>query len=119
MKAKEANANENIEKGEAIQQDTIRNHTKRKCRYYNRGHCKYRDQCKFNHSEHIRQVYLDTGICEVKNDVNRHWCGSYRTKANLAATEKVHVPSFMLLFQRMTKQKKEEPGCYNCVGCRS
>ena len=58
LNAHEANANKNSEKAKEfpIWKDTMRNHNKRKCRNYKKGK-KYWDWCKFNHLEHMRQVY--------------------------------------------------------------
>ena len=56
--------------------------TTRKCRYYNRGFCKYRESCRFYHSPVVCNTYLEEGICGKKSCSERHpkkcryWAGS-------------------------------------------
>ena len=45
---------------------------KRKCRYYNRGFCKYGEKCKFYHSSDICSDYVEEGICHKSECVERH-----------------------------------------------
>ena len=121
LKAQEANAKKSSEtvNVDAAQHEIVRNHNKRKCRYYNRGHCKYRDRCKFNHSEHICQVYLDSGKCEVKNCVDRHpkVC-KFWTKSKSGCIRKTSCDFLHVTLAKDDQREKEEPGYYNCVGCR-
>ena len=44
----------------------------KKCRYFNRGHCRYREKCRFNHPKDICKKYIDCGKCELKNCSDRH-----------------------------------------------
>ena len=44
----------------------------RKCRHFNRGFCKFRDNCKFSHNEGICAEYLENKICKVSNCRFRH-----------------------------------------------
>ena len=44
----------------------------RKCRYYDRGHCKYKRGCKYFHPRDICSDYLQKGQCEIKNCMDRH-----------------------------------------------
>ena len=44
----------------------------RKCRYYNRGHCKQKSFCEFTHPRDICQSYLEGKKCEMKQCKNRH-----------------------------------------------
>ena len=46
--------------------------TTRKCRYFNRGYCKYRERCRFYHSPNICKVYLEKGICRKNSCSDRH-----------------------------------------------
>ena len=43
-----------------------------KCRYYNRGHCKYRDRCKFYNPQHICKRHLESGRCDDNDCGQRH-----------------------------------------------
>jgi transcriptional regulator with PAS, ATPase and Fis domain len=44
----------------------------KKCRYFNRGFCKYREKCRFYHPEHICEAYLKSNNCEQKECCKRH-----------------------------------------------
>ena len=39
--------------------------SKRKCRYFNRGYCKYGMNCKFFHSQVICNEYVEEGRCQT------------------------------------------------------
>ena len=45
---------------------------KRKCRFFNRGYCKYNDKCKYYHSPVICEEYLEHGICMEDRCIKRH-----------------------------------------------
>ena len=45
---------------------------KRKCRYFNRGFCKYKERCKFYHSPVICKEYLEEGMCKKVACSQRH-----------------------------------------------
>ena len=40
--------------------------SKRKCRYFDRGHCKYKEKCKYLHPSDICQKYVENEKCELK-----------------------------------------------------
>jgi antitoxin component YwqK of YwqJK toxin-antitoxin module len=46
--------------------------TVRKCRYYDRGHCKYKLRCRYFHQRGICQAYFENGKCDRNNCVERH-----------------------------------------------
>ena len=46
---------------------------KTKCKYYNRGYCKYKDKCTFDHFEENCKEFLSTGHCSIsKSCMFRH-----------------------------------------------
>ena len=48
-------------------------HQKRKkCRYYNRGYCKYTDKCRFIHPREICSMYMESQKCTKVNCTERH-----------------------------------------------
>ena len=48
-------------------------HQKRKkCRYYNRGYCKYTNKCRFIHPRHICSMYMESNKCTKVNCNERH-----------------------------------------------
>ena len=46
--------------------------SKRKCRYFNRGYCKYGMNCKFFHSKVICNEYVEEGGCQTTGCSKRH-----------------------------------------------
>ena len=44
----------------------------KKCRYFNRGFCKYRNRCKYFHPQDICEKYLLNQKCEVSDCAFRH-----------------------------------------------
>ena len=59
---------ENIDNGEKEDIQTVI----RKCRYFNRGYCKYKEECKYYHSRHICEKYLENNICNNDRCTKRH-----------------------------------------------
>ena len=46
--------------------------TKKKCRYYNRGYCKYKFKCRYSHPEKVCEEYLKSMKCENTECGDRH-----------------------------------------------
>ena len=45
----------------------------KRCRYNNKGYCKYRNKCRFEHTTKVCEVFLKDGKCEDKRNCNnRH-----------------------------------------------
>ena len=44
----------------------------KKCKYFDRGYCKYKFECKFVHHGEICKTYLEGKKCNDKNCKNRH-----------------------------------------------
>ena len=67
-----------------------------KCRYYNRGFCKYRENCKFFHSTVMCKTYLAEGTCNKVACYDRHpkvckfWAGSSKGCPRNASCEFLH-----------------------------
>ena len=89
----------------------------KRCRYFNKGYCKYEKKCRYFHTVEICKVYLKDGKCNVKGCKERHprvckWylrdVGCKRQNCNflhdtLANTENV---------------AKKEVSSYKCAGCK-
>ena len=81
--------------------DKVKNKRTKKCRYFNRGYCKYCDKCRFIHPKNICSEYLKTSKCERKNvltDILKDVSGK---KLLEDAGEKMNATTFMLLLHRM------------------
>ena len=46
--------------------------SRKRCRYYNRGFCKYRNKSRFTHPTNICKIYEETGKCGDKECGDRH-----------------------------------------------
>ena len=44
----------------------------KKCKYFNKGHCKYKLACKFEHTREVYETHLRGGKCFGKSCKNRH-----------------------------------------------
>ena len=53
-------------------EDDIRAIEAKKCKYYNRGYCKYKFKCKFVHPGESCKTYLEGKRCDEKNCEDRH-----------------------------------------------
>ena len=45
--------------------------TRKKCRYFNRGYCKF-TKCRYTHPKEICKIYLETQKCEKRECPDRH-----------------------------------------------
>ena len=93
----------------------------RKCRYFNKGHCKYRERCKFNHPKDICKTYLDCGKCVIENCRDRHpqlckyWSKSKSGCKRNSSCDFLHVT----LVQGDVNVKDVEENTYKCAGCEN
>ena len=49
--------------------DKVKNKKIKKCRYYNRGYCKYKSKCRYNHPKDVCKEYFENKNCQ-KHDCN-------------------------------------------------
>ena len=67
-------------KQKEIKKDTAKDKTsdeaivtkRKKCRYFDRGYCKYKDKCRYTHPKNICTEYLQSMKCESKECLWRH-----------------------------------------------
>ena len=66
--------NQTVEKEEEVHttQSSVKKGRIKRCRYFNKGHCKYREKCKFYHPKIICKNYLENGKCESTDCCDRH-----------------------------------------------
>ena len=71
----------------------------KKCRYYNRGYCKFHDQCNFFHSSSICEQFQQEGMCRKKGCRERHprncryWTKNPEGCKRNELCQYMHVPS--------------------------
>ena len=96
----------------------------RKCRYYNRGHCRNKGGCEFVHPKEICKVYLEGKRCEVKECLERHpkVC-EYWLKSNSGCRREGFCDFLHVTVAREDEKikigAKEETLDFECVGCKS
>ena len=94
----------------------ILNETK-KCRYFNRGHCRYKDKCKFLHTKEICKSHLEGGKCSESSCMRRHpkvckWW--QRGECRRTDCNYLHVTLVC-----GDGQKNHEHENFPCFGCRN
>ena len=45
---------------------------RKKCKFFNRGYCRYKSECKFAHPGEICKIYLEEKKCNDKTCADRH-----------------------------------------------
>ena len=92
------------------------------CRYNNRGHCRYRDRCKYYHSRDVCKTYLESKKCDYSACADRHpkvckyWLKSKSGCLRKSTCDYLHDT----LGQNKEKSKALENGETSelkCVGC--
>ena len=82
-----------------VQNDEENKVIKRKCRYFNRGYCKYGTSCRFQHSQEICYEYMKEGMCKTNGCFRRHprhckyWTGSPEGCTRADSCQYLHVES--------------------------
>ena len=90
----------------------------KKCKYFDKGYCKYKSECKFAHSEEICKPYLEGRKCKENACKDRHpkvckwWLkgGCRRTDCAYLHVTLVHDDD------EQNKAHKYFP-CYSCKNC--
>ena len=107
---------------EIVSIDTIENQKKekplrnrKKCRYNNRGYCKYTNKCRFIHPVEICSVYLETQNCDNKECPYRHpqtckW-GKVSGGCKRHNCDYLHSVAGEVIIQDVTVH-------YKCEGCK-
>ena len=114
-----SNSNEFLKNLESLKTNLVDLHITpikipRKCRFFNRGYCKYQDQCNYHHSPVICQKYLSTGICEEKACSARHprHCRYWSTKAEgckrESACQYLHISSKRFIVADTNVKRNED-----------
>ena len=95
------------------------------CRYYNKGHCKYRNKCRFYHPQNICKVYLESGKCVGKECSDRHpktciyWLRNKTGCARNSDCDFIHVTLVHddVKARNESQVDEEEFKCASCKDC--
>ena len=66
------NTTERASEGEVMESNEGNGNTAKKCKYFNRGHCKYKVRCSYTHPKEICKRYLEQGKCNQIKCNERH-----------------------------------------------
>ena len=79
---KEVSENEIIEVDQNDKEVEVKKLEMTKCRYYDKGFCKYRTKCRYSHPEQTCEDYILYGQCTGQNCPRRHLkqCKFWRKK---------------------------------------
>jgi hypothetical protein len=115
--------NQNIEKKTEVKKpkQNTNNLVVKMYRYYNKGHCNYKERCRFYHSENICKGYLESGKCEYKECRDWHpkvcnfWSNNKsgcarNSDCNLLCVTLVHLDG------KVTEESKET--VFKCASCK-
>ena len=90
----------------------------KKCRYHNRGHCKYKKECRFRHSNNICKTHLEDGKCDQKVCQNRHpkVCKWWQGNSGCRRIDCDYLHVTLASDDEQVKAHKRFPcaGCKNC-----
>ena len=96
----------------------IENKSLKKCRYFNRGHCKNKSECQFSHPSESCAIYLQEGICQEKPCQSRHPKVCKWTKTETGCRRQdcdfLHVT-----LAGDDGEQREAHKLYPCMGCKN
>ena len=97
----------------------------KKCRYFNRGYCKYKTKCRFTHLLGLCSQYLQTGKCGKSECDKRHpksckWDNGMNSCKRGIECMYLHVSVDQVhnVHKNHIEQNVQEGKQYPCVGCK-
>ena len=91
---------------------SVGKYKRKKCRYFNRGYCKFTSKCRYSHPESICQKYLEGEICDQRNCPSRH------PKACKWLNDKRGCLRQGCLYLHSAKYNAADVEVFNCQGCK-
>ena len=107
-----------------VSQEETENKTK-KCKYFNRGYCKYKlKKCRFSHPKDVCKEYLEDFKCGVKDCPDRHpaVCKWLKSKYGCKRAEEcdyLHVTLASDEVERWEHRNMPNMIEYECISCKS
>ena len=102
---------------------SVTNGKRKRCRYYNKGHCKYKEKCRFYHPKNVCKAYLDCGKCEQKDCSERHpkvckfWSQNKNGCGRNLDCDFLHV-TIVQNDQNVEVERKVKDTEYKCASCK-
>ena len=117
---KEVSENEIIEVDQNDKEVEVKKLEMTKCRYYDKGFCKYRTKCRYSHPEQTCEDYILYGQCKGQNCPRRHpkqckfWQNNQNSCKRNIKCDFLHVT----LANEHDKNEAHKP-TYKCVSCKN
>ena len=91
------------------------NQKNRKCRYFNRGYCKYKMKCRYFHPKNVCQEYVTNQKCSNSDCIDRHpkpckWTAQTGGCKRINGCDYLHATSVGM--------QTNEPQEYTCISCK-
>ena len=88
----------------------------KKCRYHNRGYCKFKDNCRFLHSQVICGNFLENQVCRTRQCQNRHPKDCRYWTENPEGCIRQDSCQYLHLTKRRFRSEKAEVGIETEIG---
>ena len=99
--------------------DAVKVIKRKRCRYFNRGFCKYKNKCRFVHPNKICIIYLKNQTCNEKSCIDRHpkLCKWTKSSGGCKREDCDYLHSFGEETDTDTKNM-DAPKDFKCEGCK-
>ena len=93
----------------------------KKCRYFNKGYCKYKGRCRYFHPQQICQNHMDTLDCKLKGCKKRHpkVCKWFRKAVGCNRGENCEFLHVTRACDDGDESNAHKEIAYKCESCRS
>jgi hypothetical protein len=92
--------------------DLVSKPKRKKCRYFDRGYCKFTSKCCYTHPENICNSYKSSKKCDQRDCPDRHPKSCKWVKCRQGCTREKCA-------YLHTEEKEDTPWEFKCVGCKS
>ena len=100
-------------KDEAIDSIKEEQYKERICRYYNRGHCKYKGKCRYFHHHEICKVHIENENCQSKDCQERHPKRCKWSESTQGCKRE------QCSYMHVTLASGEDRNAYKCISCNN
>ena len=100
-----------------VSDDDVKTTKRKRCRYFNRGFCKYKNKCRFVHPNKICNIYLKNQTCNEKSCSDRHpkLCKWIKSFGGCKRTECDYLHN---CDQEQNMTNNEAADNFKCEGCK-
>ena len=90
----------------------------KKCRYFDKGYCKYAKKCRYLHPKEICKTHIENMKCKVKECSRRHpkACKWYQREVGCTRLNCEYLHFTLAETENVTKAESKD---YECAGCKN